>query len=49
MKRYKVGDIVEDKNGRTGLVVSVYDSPLVTYYSILIDGEIFQLQAEDLV
>ena len=49
MNRYKVGDIVEDKNGRTGLVISVYASPLATYYNILIDGEMFQLQAEDLV
>ena len=49
MKEYNVGDIVEDTLGRTGLIVSVYNSPLVTYYMVLIKGETFQLQAEDLM
>ncbi len=49
MKLYKVGDLVEDKNGRTGLVTSVYNSPFVIYYTVLIDGETIVLQAEDLI
>ncbi len=49
MKQYKVGDIIEDKNGRVGLITAVYNSPFVTYYIVLIDGETFHLQAEDLI
>ena len=48
MNEYSVGEIIIDKRGRTGLIVACYDLHFAVYYDVVIDGQTFQLQAEDI-
>lgn len=48
MNEYSVGEIIIDKQGRTGLIVARHDLHFTVYYDVIIDGQNIQLQTEDI-